>query len=200
LTAVAGDRSASAKFGQTELPDSITVPLQPLNDSGVTGSATLRADDGTTVVTLSLFAPDGTYPAHIHVGTCAPFEANPTFPLADGDPSTATTTVVGVPFDQLVDNNWVIIVHTPSDDLNVLLDPKSAIACGEITTEAANTDTDTTGTETTPASGVGTTFAAATNRLTIWMLSGAATLFAFLAFRVRRTPVPARRITEESRY
>jgi hypothetical protein len=222
LSSLAGGREAAAGFRQAEVPESITVPLEPLNDSGVTGAVTVAAEDGTSVVTVQIFADEAQYPAHIHVGTCEPYEANPTFPLSDADPAEDTTTTVEIPYDKLVDNGWVVIVHIPSDDLNVLLDKSSAIACGELTTEAAERMIEQsksqegengTGGEVkegesggndnageTPATGVGTTVSDAAHSTMLWLMSAFAVVLAVVATRLRQAPAYARQSTEKGRY
>jgi hypothetical protein len=220
LSSIVGGREAAAGFRQAEVPESITVPLEPLNDSGVTGAVTVKAEDGTSVVTIQIFADEAQYPAHVHVGTCEPYEANPTFPLTDADPAEDTTTTVEIPYDKLVDNGWVVIVHIPSDDLNVLLDKSSAIACGELTTEAAERMIEQsksqegengTGGEVkegessgnageTPGTGVGTTVSNAAHSTMLWLMSAFAVVLTVVAARLRQAPAYACQSTEKGRY
>src|SRR5687768_10551393 len=63
--------------------EGLTIRLEEFEESGVTGSATVRADGDGTHVSMQLTgeAVMGNHPTHIHTGTCDNFDPNPTFPL-----------------------------------------------------------------------------------------------------------------------
>jgi plastocyanin len=79
------------------------------------------------------------HPAHVHVGSCADLDPNPTFPLADvapvdSEPEGAesalpveqSVTELDVALDDLLDEAYAINVHAGVDDL------ATYIACGDI--------------------------------------------------------------------
>jgi hypothetical protein len=147
---------AAGRAQTGDVPDHITIRLRQVDDSGVSGKATLRAEDGITTVAIRLDASDGAYPAHIHEGTCDEFHAMPGFPLADAEPGQTTRTIVEISLAELLSGAYVINVHRPSTDLDVLLDPSSVVACGAIALERSSTATSgTDGVTSPPVTGVG---------------------------------------------
>jgi hypothetical protein len=140
-------------------PDHLTIRLRDVDDTGVSGKATFRADGGVTTVGIRLRGAVEVYPAHLHKGTCDQFEAMPDFPLADADPRRTTRTVLDVPLGDLLAGNYVINIHQPAMDLDSLLDPASVVACGEVVVPSAS-NTGTGGAESSeliqpPVTGVG---------------------------------------------
>lgn len=69
--AAAGQQSQARKQAQRG-PGAVTVSLSPKNDSGITGEAKIRRSGESIRVALLLrgLRPEGSYPAHIHKGTC----------------------------------------------------------------------------------------------------------------------------------
>jgi len=142
------------------IPDHVTIRLRKVDGSGVSGKTTLRADDDIATVAIRLTANDGSYPAHIHRGTCADFDAMPVFPLADALPGRITRTVVEISLADLLAGGYVVTVHRPSTDLDMLLDPSSVVACGAIAVEKTPTAShEIAGVTTPPETGVGTSIA-----------------------------------------
>lgn len=149
------EAAAPAQAGS--IPDHVTIALHEVDNSGVSGKATLRAKDDLTTVAVRLDAPDGAYPAHIHEGTCDRFHAMPGFPLADAVPGRTTRTIVEISLAKLLSGRYVINIHRPSTDLSVLLDPSSVVACGAIVLERPTSTGGTVGVTSPPVTGVGPT-------------------------------------------
>ena len=82
-TAVCAALAVAPPLGAQDGPDDgmeeeLTITLEPTNDSGIRGTAVLRDEPDAMggpshSVTLELtgLEPGGTYPAHVHSGTCA---------------------------------------------------------------------------------------------------------------------------------
>lgn len=109
-----------------------TINLQSMNNSGVTGTATLTPLDGQTRVRVELVgASEGPHMGHIHQGTCdnlgsvmAPLEeVNVVTPGGPAD----MTTEVRFGADAIMDGNHVIAYHQSGAP-----DHGPSIACGAI--------------------------------------------------------------------
>lgn len=113
---------------------SLTIPLNEYQNSGVSGTATLTADGRATHVEMMLSGKQvtGNHPTHIHTGTCADFDPDPTYPLTTvilDDVSNAgisETTVEDVRLRDLLDSNYVILVHKSAEELT------NYFVCGDI--------------------------------------------------------------------
>lgn len=166
--------------------DSVVVPINELNDSGVSGDASLTDNgDGSTTVDVLVDGATGGHPAHIHTGTCAEL-GDVVYPLTDVDASGASVTIIEVPLaDLLATGPYAINVHLSADEIGTY------VACGDIPVEAVGGETtaaaEATATvapaaEASPAavggtssvtdigtSGVGTTFTGSTGFLVVAM-------------------------------
>ena len=149
---------AAANWLAGGIPDHVTIRLRAVVGSGVSGKSTLRSEDGVTTVAIRLTGRGESYPAHIHEGACADFEAMPAFPLADAEPEQITRTVVDVPLTDLLAGAYVISLHRPAADLVTLLDPAGVVACGAIAIERT---TDGVPVTAPPVTGVGSAIAGA---------------------------------------
>jgi hypothetical protein len=113
---------------------SLSIPLKEYENSGVSGTATLEATDGGTHVEMSLRGEPvtGNHPTHIHTGTCADFDPNPTYPLTTvilsdvSDAGVSETTVEDVRLRDLLDADYVILVHKSAEELT------NYFVCGDI--------------------------------------------------------------------
>jgi hypothetical protein len=184
---VAADDSANAAADDTgddaaaDDSGTITIDVGELNDSGVSGTATLTDNgDGTTTVDIQVDGATGDHPAHIHEGTCDDLDPNPIYPLTNVDADGVSSTDVDVSLEDLLASPHAINVHLSADNI------ATYVACGNI--EAAvggETGDDTSGddaggtTETTvPSTGIGTMSATSSD---LAMLIGlAAVAFAFV--------------------
>lgn len=117
--------------------DSVTIDLAELNDSGVSGTATLTAMDGQTEVVVTLEGDDLsiTRPNHIHAGTCDNL-GGVEYPLTDV--MDEATTVVDVDLATLLEGNFAVNIHMSADEIGTF------IACGNIEGEMMAMEEETT--------------------------------------------------------
>lgn len=113
----------------------IIIPLQALNGSNQTGSATLTAAGQKTNVVIALngASPDAVEPAHIHQGTCAKLNPKPAYPLNSVTGGSSSTTL-NVPLSSLQTGGFAINVHQSMTNISTY------VACGNIPA-ATNTST-----------------------------------------------------------
>ena len=110
---------------------SVTVTLAPQNNSGLSGTASLTdLGGGRTRVELKLSGPDGDYPAHVHMGTCANLDPAPQYPLANVRGGTSTTEI-NASLSSIQQSPHAINLHKSAQDL------ATYVACGDIQTGAA---------------------------------------------------------------
>lgn len=122
-----GDTPAPAGTAEPEAEAGVTVQLDELNDSGVSGSATLTATgENQTTVTIQVEGATGDHPAHIHTGTCDDLNPNPLFPLNDVDANGQSETVIDASLDQLSGGGFAINLHKSQQEIGVYT------ACGNI--------------------------------------------------------------------
>jgi hypothetical protein len=105
--------------------DSISIPLNERENSGVSGTATLTAEGENTRVAMELSGDPltGNHPTHIHTGTCRNFDPDPLYPLTTvileevSDEGVSETTVDEVALDDLLADDYVILVHPSAEEL-----------------------------------------------------------------------------------
>ncbi len=121
-----------ALAGVVSAQQTVTVPINPVAGSGVSGTATLTAVGNTTTVSLSVsgFAPNTSHATHIHTGTCA----NPggiviDLPTltADASGAASATATVNASLASLMDGNHIIQTHVTSG-----ANFGAGVACGDI--------------------------------------------------------------------
>jgi hypothetical protein len=103
------------------------VQLEPLNDSGVTGSVTLvDAGEGRTQVQVRV-EPAGNLdmPAHIHPGSCDNLIPQPKHPL-ENVVNGVSTTIVRASLAELTQGGLAVNLHKSNQDL------KTYTACAEL--------------------------------------------------------------------
>lgn len=171
--------------------ESTTITMDALNDSGVSGEATLTAAGEETVVSIALEGATGDHPAHIHMGTCDTLNPNPEYVLTDIDADGASETTVPVALSDLLASEYAVNVHLSVDEIETYVSCGTIVAADTGGTETASTDTTAAGgtTATTPSTGVGVT--AMTNG-TNAMLLGLAALAVVLGgagYALRRSAV-----------
>jgi Cu/Zn superoxide dismutase len=105
----------------------VMVKLNPQNNSGESGSATLTdTPDGKTKVTVNVTGqPAGSQPMHIHKGTCASLDPKPAFPLPALSGGKAEATV-NATVDALQKEKFAINGHKSAQEASVY------VFCGEI--------------------------------------------------------------------
>ncbi len=135
----------------------LTIVLKEYKGSGVSGWATLTPTDDGLRVTMAVEGKTvtGNHPSHIHTGTCKDFDPNPLYPLTTvildplSDDGESTTPVDEVTLDELLDDDYVILVHKSAEALTDYL------VCGDIKESNAVTGSKTAGSVTAPSTGVG---------------------------------------------
>lgn len=176
--AIAAPRPVAA---QGTVP-SVTVDLEEVGDSNISGRAILTAAGNQTIVDMTLTGSGlrGDHPTHIHTGTCDNFDPNPLYPLetvvlqAVNRDGTSVSTV-DVPLAELQRGDYVILVHHSREQLTTYL------VCGGIPR------VDGTTVSTMPAAGSGAVAPPATLTLVVALAVGAGLLcVAGLTARVRR--------------
>ena len=106
---------------------SITVKLNPENNSGETASAVLTpVSGGTTVSVKTSGGPMTAQPIHIHKGTCAKLDPKPAYPLTTLMNASSTTFLKGVTPAQLTASPYAINIHKSPTEA------ATYVACGEI--------------------------------------------------------------------
>ena len=115
--------------------DTVDFDLDEVDDSGVTGSVTMTADNGSTTVSIELDgAPeDGVHPVHIHEGTCDDL-GDVAYPLEDVVDGQSESTV-DVELSNLLGGGYAINVHLSAEEM------ATWVACGNVP-EAQEDDDD----------------------------------------------------------
>lgn len=105
--------------------DSLTVKLEPQNNSGESGTATLtKSGDKQTKVSLNVQGASGSQPTHIHKGTCSNLDPKPAYPLSPVVNGKSETRV-NASLDDLT-HGYAINGHKSPQDL------KTYVFCGNI--------------------------------------------------------------------
>ncbi|MFN8593286.1 MAG: DUF4331 domain-containing protein [Thermomicrobiales bacterium] len=118
--------TASADAAATPEPRSLSITLDELNDSGMSGNATLTEVPDGTKVEIMLDGATGGHPVHIHNGNCAVL-GEVAAALTDIDADGKSETTVPLTIDQLTSGQYAINAHMSADDITTY------IACGNIT-------------------------------------------------------------------
>lgn len=117
-TKAAGEEAVTSK--------TVTVELEAVNNSGVSGKATLTPVDNNTKVIINLTgAPEGiAQPAHIHQGTCENL-GEPKY-LLEVVKNGESETTVDVKLSDITTGDFAINVHKSEKEISTY------VACGEI--------------------------------------------------------------------
>jgi len=103
-----------------------SVKLEPQNNSGEAGTATLTPEGNSTKVVLNVTgAPAAAQPTHIHKGTCDKLDPKPAFPLSPVVNGKSETTVK-VPMKTLTSGDYAINGHKSAQEA------KTYVFCGSI--------------------------------------------------------------------
>ncbi len=104
----------------------VTVDLDEIDGSGVSGTATLTGEDGQTTVTIEVEGTEegAVHPVHIHAGTCADL-GDVIFPLEDVVDGMSET-VVEADLADIRALDHAINLHLSEDDM------ATWVACGNI--------------------------------------------------------------------
>jgi hypothetical protein len=124
------------------------ISLKALNNSGQDGTATFT-DMGGGKTKVEISVSNGTadpQPAHIHKGTCANLDPNPTYPLTNVVNGKSETTI-DASIESLQASQYAVNIHKSATDV------ATYTSCGEITGLAMTTSSGSSGEL--PASGGG---------------------------------------------
>jgi hypothetical protein len=130
------DTSTPAAAMATPAADATRLALtfEELNDSGISGTATLYEMGAQTLVELDLDGTGEDHPAHIHAGTCGTIEPEADYDLTNVGEEGTSTTLVDVALADLLNGEYVIDLHLAPDQLGLL------IACADITGTPVNAE------------------------------------------------------------
>lgn len=118
---------ATAGLAYAAAPQTLTVQMQALNNSGETGTATLtQLDNGVKVEVAIKGAPSTAQPTHIHPGTCAKLNPAPEAPLSPLENGKSVTVLSGKKLSDFTGGKFSINVHKSSNDL------ATYVSCGLI--------------------------------------------------------------------
>jgi hypothetical protein len=131
--------TVQASLAQQSSAKQAKVILAELNESGVSGVASLVAKGDQTQVSMSVIGVLGDNPTHIHQGTCKDLDPNPQYPLTNIVlPSSTLTgvsdTLVDAPLSDLLATPHLILIHKSQKDIGTYL-ACGNIVPGELTTE-----------------------------------------------------------------
>lgn len=115
-----------ALAGMTEEAPSLAVALNELNDSGMSGEATLTETEDGTMVSLMVEGAAGDNPVHIHLGTCDAL-GEVAAALTDIDADGMSETTVDLTLDELTSGEYAINAHESLENI------ANYVACGDIT-------------------------------------------------------------------
>lgn len=124
---------AVAMLGVASAADTVTINLDTLNASGVSGTAVLTDLGGgqtQVVVTVTGEPASGSEPDHIHVGQCGATLGAVKYPLKNVEGGTSTT-VVAAPLASIETGGFAINVHESAANI------AKYVACGNIPVMAA---------------------------------------------------------------
>jgi len=106
-------------------PESVAVLLNPVNESGITGTALLTADGDSTTVAIQVVGAAGDHPVHIHAGTCSSL-GDVIEPLEDINASGQSTSTVDISLDTLLSGEYAINAHESAAAI------QNYVACGNV--------------------------------------------------------------------
>ena len=108
-------------------PSKVTIALNPQNDSGVAGAATLAQEGNDLLVWVRTSGGSALEPDHIHVGTCANLNPTPRYPLSPVKDGTSFTRIKNLQLSSLLASPFAINVHKSPQEAKIY------VACGNIT-------------------------------------------------------------------
>jgi hypothetical protein len=108
----------------------LTVKLEPVAESGVSGRVRFESRDGISLATVSVNGvSESGYLVTLRRGSCLAYGALPETPLGIVKPGEKARTAVETPLVDLRTGDWVAAVHDAAN-LSLVADPSRAVACG----------------------------------------------------------------------
>jgi hypothetical protein len=104
---------------------SLTVPLNELSGSGLSGEATLTETTDGTMVSLMVDGPTGDNPVHVHLGTCDNL-GEVAAALTNIDANGESETMIPLTIDALTGEQYAINAHESAENI------ANYVACGDI--------------------------------------------------------------------
>lgn len=103
-----------------------SVPLDDVDDSGISGGASIRGVDGQVEITVFISQGDdsGVHPVHVHEGTCEEL-GDVAYPLENISEGESVTTL-DLELSELMTGDYAINAHASEDDL------ATHVMCGNI--------------------------------------------------------------------
>jgi LPXTG-motif cell wall-anchored protein len=140
LAMLLGAILALALIGAASADNSLTINLDQINGSGVSGTAVLTPQGGQTqiVVTINGEPAGGSEPMHVHTGQCGPTLGGVKYPLKNVEGGTSTT-VINTSLASIQTGGFAINVHQSAANIGTY------VACGNIPALAATTALPKTG-------------------------------------------------------
>jgi hypothetical protein len=137
LTVAAAAILAIAAFAPVAAQDSLTLALDEVDESGISGTVRIAAENGESTVSILITAglEDGAvHPVHIHDGTCDDLGgvAYPLDDIVDG----SSETTIEVSLSELLEGEYAINAHLSADEMAV------NIACANIDEDEATEEDD----------------------------------------------------------
>jgi hypothetical protein len=104
-----------------------SVPLDDVDESGITGGSSIRGVDDGVEITVYITAGDegGVHPVHIHDGTCDDL-GDVAWPLEDIEDGESVTMLEDVTLGDLMTGEYAINAHQSEDEMDV------NVMCGNI--------------------------------------------------------------------
>ena len=124
-TAFAQDEGTPAPTPDADA-NRLELEFEELNDSGLSGTATLYEAGDQTIVELELEGTGDEHPAHIHEGTCDDIQPESAYSLENVGREGTSVSLVDVSLSELLEDDFVIDLHLAPNQLGLL------IACAEI--------------------------------------------------------------------
>lgn len=127
VSLIAAGLLAIAAFAPVSAQDSITLDLEPVEDSGVAGNVRIESQDGEATVTILLtqgLEDESVHPVHIHEGTCDDL-GGVAYPLNNIEDGSSETTI-DVDLADLRTGAFAINAHESEENIDTF------IACADI--------------------------------------------------------------------
>jgi hypothetical protein len=127
ISLVAAGLLAMAAFAPAAAQNGQLLQLEPVDDSGVSGTVRITSDNGQVTVAILLtegLEEDAVHPVHIHDGTCDDL-GGVAYPLEDIVDGVSETTLE-VDLAEIMTGEYAINVHLSADEMSVW------VACADI--------------------------------------------------------------------
>jgi hypothetical protein len=112
----------------------LEIDFEELNDSGLSGTATLYEAGDQTIVELELDGTGDEHPVHIHEGTCDDIQPESAYDLENVGREGTSVSLIDVSLSELLEGDYVIDLHLAPNQLGLL------IACAGIEGEPVNAE------------------------------------------------------------